>query len=495
MASASCPSTCIPATYFGATKRELLRCSFKRWRKQTVRWNPPLLRPMTVRASLDTKVSDMGVKAPKGLFPPEPEHYRGPKLKIAIIGAGLAGMSTAVELLDQGHEVEIYDSRTFIGGKVGSFVDKRGNHIEMGLHVFFGCYSNLFRLMKKVGADENLLVKDHTHMFVNKGGEIGELDFRFPLGAPIHGIRAFLATNQLKPYDKARNAVALALSPVFRALVDPDGAMQDIRNLDNISFTDWFLSKGGTRMSIQRMWDPVAYALGFIDCDNISARCMLTIFSLFATKTEASLLRMLKGSPDVYLSGPIRKYIEDKGGRFHLRWGCREILYEKSQDGGTYVTGIAVSKSTNKKIVKADAYVAACDVPGIKRLIPSQWREWDLFDNLYKLVGVPVVTVQLRQLKQAAGLDNLLYTPDADFSCFADLAFTSPEDYYIEGQGSLIQAVLTPGDPYMPLPNDAIIGRVQKQCILEAGISYDVHGQKTKLNVLPNTQSVILSLA
>lgn len=43
--------------------------------------------------------------APKGLFPPEPEHYRGPKLKVAIIGAGLAGMSTAVELLDQGHEV------------------------------------------------------------------------------------------------------------------------------------------------------------------------------------------------------------------------------------------------------------------------------------------------------------------------------------------------------------------------------------------------------
>lgn len=43
--------------------------------------------------------------APKGLFPPEPEHYRGPKLKVAIVGAGLAGMSTAVELLDQGHEV------------------------------------------------------------------------------------------------------------------------------------------------------------------------------------------------------------------------------------------------------------------------------------------------------------------------------------------------------------------------------------------------------
>ena len=47
-------------------------------------------------------------------------------------------------------QVDIYESRTFIGGKVGSFVDRRGNHIEMGLHVFFGCYNNLFRLMKKV---------------------------------------------------------------------------------------------------------------------------------------------------------------------------------------------------------------------------------------------------------------------------------------------------------------------------------------------------------
>ncbi|KAL5566224.1 hypothetical protein UlMin_029388, partial [Ulmus minor] len=212
-------------------------------------------------------------------------------------------------------------------------------------------------------------------------------------------------------YDKVRNALALALCPVVKAFV---------------SFSDWFLSKGGTRASIQRIWDPVAYALGFIDCDNISSRCMLTIFSLF-------------GSPDVYLSGPIRKYIVDRGGRFHLRWGCREILFDKSADGETY--------ATNKKIVKADAYVAACDVPGIKRLLPKQWRASQFFNNIYELVGVPVVTEQLRyigwvtelQLRQAVGLDNLLYHPDVDFSCFADLALTSPEDhYYIEGQGSLL---------------------------------------------------------
>ncbi len=36
---------------------------------------------------------------------------------------------------------------------------------------------------------------------------------------------------------------------------------------------------------------------GFIDCDNISARCMLTIFQLFAVRSEASVLRMCEVRP------------------------------------------------------------------------------------------------------------------------------------------------------------------------------------------------------
>lgn len=47
------------------------------------------------------------------------------------MGGGLAGLSTAVELLDQGHEVDVYEARPFIGGKVASFKDKDGNHIEV----------------------------------------------------------------------------------------------------------------------------------------------------------------------------------------------------------------------------------------------------------------------------------------------------------------------------------------------------------------------------
>ncbi len=398
-------------------------------------------------------------------------------MRVAIVGAGLAGLATAVELADAGHEVEIFESRPFVGGKVGSWIDPDGNHVEMGLHVFFGCYYNLFALMEKVDAFKHLRLKEHTHTFVNRGGVTGALDFRFITGAPFNGLKAFFTTSQLSVADKAMNAIALGTSPIVRGLVDFEGAMRMIRELDRISFADWFRQHGGSNGSLKRMWNPIAYALGFIDTENISARCMLTIFMFFAVKSEASVLRMLEGSPDEFLHRPIVRYLTERGVRIHTRRGVREVLFD-DRGNTAHVTGLVVAKDDTTETITADAYVAACDVPGIKRLLPEAWRRWSEFDNIYQLEAVPVATVQLRfdgwvtelhdpaarrQLDQAVGMDNLLYTPDADFSCFADLALTSPSDYYREGEGSLLQLVLTPGDPFIKESNDAIAQHVLKQ--------------------------------
>ena len=209
------------------------------------------------------------------------------------------------------------------------------------------------------------------------------------------------------------------------------------------------------------MWDPIAYALGFIDCDKISARAMLTIFMLFAIRTEASVLRMLEGSPQTYLHDPIIKYLEERGVKIHLRSAVRELVHETDSDGKpTRVTGIKVGAGS--KLHEYDAVVAALDVPGIKKLLPENFRKVPMFDRIYDLQTVPIATVQLRfdgwvtemqdlELMRAvkgdysdgkgAGIDNLLYSADTEFSCFADLALVSPGEYYKEGEGSLLQAV------------------------------------------------------
>jgi uncharacterized protein with NAD-binding domain and iron-sulfur cluster len=56
-----------------------------------------------------------------------------------------------------------------------------------------------------------------------------------------------------------------------------DARPRQVRELDDITFSEWFLSFGGSRGSLDRMWDPIAYALGFLDCDHISARTTLTL--------------------------------------------------------------------------------------------------------------------------------------------------------------------------------------------------------------------------
>jgi zeta-carotene desaturase len=384
-------------------------------------------------------------------------------LNIGIVGAGLAGMIAAMDLADAGHKVELFEVRPFVGGKVSSWKDKDGNHIEMGLHVFFGCYYNLFGIMKRTGGfDKNLRLKEHVHTFVNSGGQTGSLDFRFPIGAPVSGLQAFARTEQLGVEDKFHNAVRLGISPIVRALVDFDGGMDMVRELDDITFTEWFTAFGGKRGSLDRMWDAIAYALGFLDSDSISARCMLTIFMLFAIRTEASVLRMLDGSPQTGLHDPIIKYLEDRDVKINLSTPCREVVHDVDPTTGlpTRVRGIKVGGK--EEFREFDVVIAATDVPGIKKLLPESFRKYEFFDKIYNLDTVPIATVQVRfdgwvtELNNDArmmdvsgdqsdgrggGIDNLLYSVDAEFSCFADLAVTSPGDYYKPGEGSLIQAV------------------------------------------------------
>lgn len=384
-------------------------------------------------------------------------------LNIGIIGAGLAGLVAAMDLADAGHKVELFEVRPFVGGKVSSWQDKEGNHIEMGLHVFFGCYYNLFGIMKRTGGfDTNLRIKEHVHTFVNEGGKLGSLDFRFPIGAPVSGLQAFAKTEQLGVEDKFHNAVRLGTSPIVRALVDFDGGMDMVRDLDEISFTEWFTQLGGKRGSLDRMWDAIAYALGFLDCDSISARCMLTIFMLFAIRTEASVLRMLDGSPQTGLHDPILNYLAERDVKINLSSPVREIVHDVDPDTGLPIRVRGIKVGARETYREFDAVIAACDVPGIKKVLPESFRQYEQFDKIYQLDTVPIATVQLRfdgwvtELNDEArmmdvsgdqsdgrggGIDNLLYSVDTEFSCFADLAVTSPGEYYKEGEGSLIQAV------------------------------------------------------
>jgi phytoene desaturase len=56
-------------------------------------------------------------------------------MKVGIIGAGIAGLATAVRLASQGHQVEVFERNAFAGGKLSSF-DVGAYRFDLGPSLF-----------------------------------------------------------------------------------------------------------------------------------------------------------------------------------------------------------------------------------------------------------------------------------------------------------------------------------------------------------------------
>ncbi len=77
------------------------------------------------------------------------------KKKVAILGGGIAGLSAAYQLsrtpaLRAQFDVTVYQMGWRLGGKIASGRDASGRNIEHGLHVWFGCYDNAFRMLQEI---------------------------------------------------------------------------------------------------------------------------------------------------------------------------------------------------------------------------------------------------------------------------------------------------------------------------------------------------------
>ena len=77
-------------------------------------------------------------------------------MRVAIAGAGLAGLSCAKYLTDVGHTPIVLERRDVLGGKVAAWKDEDGDWYETGLHIFFGAYPNMLQLFKELDIEDRL---------------------------------------------------------------------------------------------------------------------------------------------------------------------------------------------------------------------------------------------------------------------------------------------------------------------------------------------------
>jgi squalene-associated FAD-dependent desaturase len=86
-------------------------------------------------------------------------------VKVAIVGAGWAGMAAAVAACEKGHAVTVFEASRTLGGRaralLGALPDGTPVTLDNGQHILIGAYTETLRLMQVVGIDlqANLLRK------------------------------------------------------------------------------------------------------------------------------------------------------------------------------------------------------------------------------------------------------------------------------------------------------------------------------------------------
>jgi hydroxysqualene dehydroxylase len=75
-------------------------------------------------------------------------------MKAAVVGGGLAGLTAAIDLLDAGIDVALYEARPTLGGAVQTLPEREGDPDpppDNGQHIALGCFTEYLRFLDRVG--------------------------------------------------------------------------------------------------------------------------------------------------------------------------------------------------------------------------------------------------------------------------------------------------------------------------------------------------------
>ncbi|HEY9849719.1 MAG TPA: 15-cis-phytoene desaturase [Leptolyngbyaceae cyanobacterium] len=374
-------------------------------------------------------------------------------MRVAIAGAGLAGLSCAKYLTDAGHTPIVLESRDVLGGLVAAWKDKDGDWYETGLHAFFGAYPNMLQLFKELGIEDRLQWKEHTLIFnqPEKPGTYSRFDVP-DIPAPINVILSILRNNDMLTWEqKIRFAIGL-LPAVVRG-------QKYVEEMDKYSLLEWLRRQGVDERVNSDIFIAASKALTFINPDEVSATIPLTAINRFMQERYGSKIAFLDGSPTERMCQPMADYITARGGQIRTNAPLKEIVL--NDDGTVKHFLIRGINGSPDEILTADIYVSAMSVDVVKVLLPKPWKQMEFFQKLEGLEGVPVINLHLWFDRKLTDIDQLLFSRSDLLSVYADMSNTCKE--YANPDRSMLELVLAPAKDWIDRSEAEIVDATMKE--------------------------------
>jgi 15-cis-phytoene desaturase len=373
-------------------------------------------------------------------------------MRVAIAGAGLAGLSCAKYLCDAGHTPVVYEARNVLGGKVAAWQDSEGDWYETGLHIFFGAYRNMRQLFAELDIEDRLQWKSHSMIFNQQDVPGTYSRFDFPdLPAPINGVAAILSNNDMLTWPE-KIAFGLGLVPAMLR------GQNYVEECDRYSWSEWLKIHNIPDRVNDEVFLAMSKALNFIGPDEISSTVVLTALNRFLQERDGSRMAFLDGNPPQRLCEPLVDYIRARGGDVVLERALRGI--ELHQDG-TVASFRMGGRGEGGQQVQADVYVSALPVDPLKLLLPEPWKQMPYFSKLSGLNGVPVINIHLWFDRKLTEIDHLLFSRSELLSVYADMSNTCKE--YADPDRSMLELVFAPAKEWIGKSDADIVAATMEE--------------------------------
>lgn len=182
-------------------------------------------------------------------------------MRVAVIGAGWAGLTAATGLLRRGADVHVFEAAQAPGGRARPLTLRTLNApIDNGQHILLGAYRETFALMRSFGVEPRKACDVRPLALAYADGRL-HLSL-WPLPAPLHWLGAALAGRGLGGL-----AGRLHLWRVLRALATPHDEPRQ-------TATQWLQTLGCPPTLMHDLWEPLCLAVA----NTAAGRMQATLF-------------------------------------------------------------------------------------------------------------------------------------------------------------------------------------------------------------------------
>jgi squalene-associated FAD-dependent desaturase len=241
--------------------------------------------------------------------------------RIAVVGAGYAGMAAAVTLAERGIPVTVFESGAVPGGRARRVVSN-GVEIDNGQHILVGAYSELLRMMKLVGVPDDAVLRVPLDLRYVSG---------FRLRAPLRSSAGLLAGVLLASGMPVREKIgAIRFMGAMRAA--------GFRLEEDASVETLLQKHGQTGRVGHYLWRPLCVSALNTPADQASAQTFLVVLrdALFGGAGASDLVL-----PRVDLSRlfpePAAQFVATHGGEVLYQHPVRDLSELLSKFAGVIV--------------------------------------------------------------------------------------------------------------------------------------------------------------